>query len=86
MALVLSIAVADLKRLVGIAAGDTSQDTALGATLAAEQAVWEYGLDPAVLAASVGDAGPAGGAGAGGSGAAGGELFRAAHPVAGVHG
>ena len=57
MALVLSIAVADLKRLLGIAAGDTSQDTALGAVLSAEQAVWEYGLDPAVLAASVGDVG-----------------------------
>ena len=57
MALVLSIAVADLKRLVGIAAGDTSQDAALGAVLAAEQAVWEYGMDPAVLAAAAGDAG-----------------------------
>ena len=60
--LVLTIAVADLKRLLGIAAGDASQDAALAAVLSAEQAVWEYGLDPAVLqsamlAASVGDAG-----------------------------
>ncbi len=52
----LTIAVADLKRLLGIADGDTSQDAALGAVLAAEQAVWEYGLDPAVLAASVDNA------------------------------
>ena len=53
MALVLSIAVADLKRLLNIPDGDTSQDTALGATLSAEQAVWEYDMDPAVLAAAV---------------------------------
>ena len=57
MALVLSIAVADLKRLLGIADGDTSQDAALSAVIGAEQAVWEYGMDPAVLAASVGDVG-----------------------------
>ena len=48
---------AELKRLLGMATGDASQDAALSAVIGAEQAVWEYGMDPAVLAASVGDAG-----------------------------
>jgi len=53
MALVLTIAVADLKRLLSIPAGDTGQDADLTALIGAEQAVLEYGMDPAVLAAAL---------------------------------
>lgn len=43
---------ADLKRLCAIDDGDTSQDAALDALLAAQQPVLEYALDPAVLSAA----------------------------------
>ena len=50
---VLVIAVADIKRLMGVAASDSSQDAALAALIMAEQLAREYALDPAVLAAAV---------------------------------
>ena len=53
----LAVTVADLKRLCGMEAGDVSPDEELGALLAAQQPALEYGLDPAILAASAGDAG-----------------------------
>ena len=54
---VLTIGTADVKRLCAIGAGDTSQDGDVAALIAAEQGALEYGLDPAVLAASAGNAG-----------------------------
>ena len=51
--MVLSIAVADLARLVGMAAGDTSADVSLAALITAEQAALEYTLDPGILALAV---------------------------------
>ena len=56
-AAMLTVTMADVKRLCAIDAGDTSQDADISALLAGEQAALEYGLDPAVLAASLGDAG-----------------------------
>ena len=50
---VLVIAVADIKRLMGVAASDSSQDAALAALITAEQLAREYALDPSVLAAAV---------------------------------
>lgn len=55
--MVLAIGTADVKRLCAIGAGDTSQDVDVAALIAAEQGALEYGLDPAVLAASAGNAG-----------------------------
>ena len=46
-----------MTRLCAIGAGDTSQDADVAALIAAEQGALEYALDPAVLAASAGDAG-----------------------------
>ena len=43
---------ADLKRLCGMDAGDTSQDAALDDLRAAQQPVLEYALDPAILRAA----------------------------------
>lgn len=57
MTTILTIALPDLRRLAGIDAADTSQDAALQAVQAAEQAVIEYGLDPDQLAATATDAG-----------------------------
>lgn len=53
----LTVTTADLKRLCALDAGDTSLDGDIAALIAAEQAALEYGLDPAVLTASLGDAG-----------------------------
>lgn len=53
----LTIALADLKRLCAIDPADTSQDAGLALTIAAEQSVGEYALDPAILAASASDPG-----------------------------
>lgn len=53
----LTITRADLKRLCAIAAADTSSDADMDALLAAEQAVHEYALDPAILTASMTNAG-----------------------------
>jgi len=51
---------ADLKRLCGIDAGDTSQDAALEDLRTAQQPVLEYALDPAVLRAASSPAADAG--------------------------
>ncbi len=53
----LTVPVAELRRLAGVDAGDTSQDAALLAVQAAEQPAHEYGLDPDALASAGGDAG-----------------------------
>ena len=49
---VLSIAVADIKRLCAISDVDTSQDGEISALIAAEQTAHEYALDPAVVLAA----------------------------------
>ena len=49
---VLTIAVADVKRLCAIPDMDTSQDTDVAALISAEQVAHEYALDPAVLTAA----------------------------------
>ncbi len=49
----LVVAVSDIKRLIGVAASDTSQDSDLAALITAEQLAREYALDPSVLAAAV---------------------------------
>ena len=54
---ILPIAIADLKPLLALAAGNTSADADLMLLLAAQQPALEYGLDPAILAASAGNAG-----------------------------
>lgn len=48
---------ADLKRLCAIEDSDTSSDPDLDALIAAQQPVWEYALDPAVLSAAADNAG-----------------------------
>ena len=57
---VLTITLAEVKRQCAIAAGDTSQDAAITALVAAEQLPHEYALDPGILglavAAGAGDA------------------------------
>ncbi len=53
----LTIPLAELRRLAGIDAADTSQDTALAALQTAEQAAAEYMLDPIALAAAASDDG-----------------------------
>jgi len=57
---VLVIGLADLKRLCAIDPGDTSQDDALTALQAAEQAVHEWALDPGILALAAGAGGDPG--------------------------
>ena len=52
-AVVLGVAVGDLKRLLAVEPSDTSQDDGLSAWLASEQLAVEYGLDASVLAAAV---------------------------------
>ena len=52
-AAVLTVALADVKRLLAVPGSDTSQDAALTALITAEQLAREYALDPAVLAAAV---------------------------------
>lgn len=47
----------DLKRLCALNTGDTTDDAALDAVIAAGQPVLEYALDPAILAAAAGNAG-----------------------------
>lgn len=47
---ILTIALSDLRRLCGLDAGDTSQDTDLAAVRDAEQAALEYVIDPDTLA------------------------------------
>lgn len=54
---ILPITTADLKLLLALQATDTVFDTELGGLLTTVQAAIEYTLDPAVLAASTGDAG-----------------------------
>ena len=54
---VLTIPLAELRRLAGIDAADASQDAALAALQASEQAAAEYALDPAALASSATDDG-----------------------------
>ncbi len=49
---VIAVTLAEIKRLCMIAGTDTSQDADITALLAAEQPAWEYGIDPAVLAAA----------------------------------
>ena len=51
--MVLTVTVGDLKRLSGIPAADLSHDAALSAVILAEQPVWEWALDPGILARSV---------------------------------
>ena len=50
---VLTITLAEVKRQCAIAAGDTSQDAAITALVAAEQLPHEYALDPGILALAV---------------------------------
>ena len=47
----LVITTAEVKRLCQISAGDTSQDGDIAALIEAEQAAWEFTIDPAVLTA-----------------------------------
>ena len=54
---ILPLTIADLKPICAIAATDTSSDADLTVLLTAQQPALEYGLDPAILAASAGDAG-----------------------------
>lgn len=54
---ILPLAIMDLKPLLAIAAEDTYADADLTLLLAAQQPALEYGLDPAILAASAGSAG-----------------------------
>ncbi len=54
---ILPITIADLKPLLALQGTDTAFDADLTTLLTATQAALEYTLDPAVLAASVGDAG-----------------------------
>ncbi len=54
---VLTIALNDLKNLCALDLTDTTPDAVLNAVIAAEQSVYEYALDPAVLTASAGSAG-----------------------------
>ena len=49
---VLTIEVAEIKRLCAISGADTSQDDDISALIAAEQAAHEYALDPAVMLAA----------------------------------
>ena len=49
---VLSITVAEIKRLCAISGADTSQDDDIAALISAEQAAHEYALDPAVVQAA----------------------------------
>ena len=53
----LPLTIADLKPLLAIAAADTTADADLTLLLAVQQPALEYTLDPAILAASAGDAG-----------------------------
>jgi len=53
----LTIPIAELRRLAGIDATDTSQDAALALLQASEQGAVEYALDPAALTASATDDG-----------------------------
>ena len=53
----LPLTIADLKPLLGMDPADTSADAELTALLTAQQPALEYGLDPAILAASAGSAG-----------------------------
>ena len=48
----IAVTLAEIKRLCMIADADTSQDADITALLTAEQPAWEYGIDPAVLAAA----------------------------------
>jgi len=48
----LTITTAAVKRLCQISSGDTSQDGDIAALIGAEQAAWEYTIDPAVLTAA----------------------------------
>ena len=54
---ILPITSADLKPLLALRSTDTAFDAELGVLLTTMQAAIEYTLDPAVLAASAGDAG-----------------------------
>ncbi len=54
---ILPLTKADLKRLCAIETSDTSSDADLDALIAAQQPVWEYALDPAILAASAANVG-----------------------------
>jgi hypothetical protein len=54
MALVLTIATADMRRLAGIDAADTSYDTILAAVVTAEQPAAEVALDPTTLSGASG--------------------------------
>ena len=54
---VLTIALNDLKNLCALSLTDTTPDADLNAVIAAEQSVYEYALDPAILTASAGSAG-----------------------------
>jgi len=54
---ILPITSADLKPLLALQSTDTAFDAELGVLLTTMQAAIEYTLDPAVLAASAGDAG-----------------------------
>ncbi len=54
---IVPLTIADMKPLLAIDAADTSADTNLTALLSAQQPALEYGLDPAILAASAGNAG-----------------------------
>ena len=53
----LTIPAAELRRLAGIDASDTSQDAALLAVQASEQPAHEYALDPDTLTSALSDAG-----------------------------
>lgn len=55
--LILPLAITDLKPLLALAASNTMADADLTLLLAAQQPALEYGLDPAILAASAGNAG-----------------------------
>ena len=49
----LTITLAEIKRQCAIDGGDTSQDAAISALMAAEQGAHEYALDPGILALAV---------------------------------
>ena len=54
---IIPLTIAALKPLLALASTDTSADADLTALLAAQQPALEYGLDPAILAASAADLG-----------------------------
>ena len=83
---IVPLTIADMKPLLAIDAADTSADTNLTALLSAQQPALEYGLDPAILAASAGNAGLSATPGIGPGGSDGGRISAASGAGAGGNG